>query len=236
MTKTKRGHRGSTTRKPPLRPFPRKVHIKGKEWSYRVTGSTILIRDPECSFTIRAEHNAFTGMDWQQLEDTSRKGNPGYAIRPQDVKDFVENGFKPVGKDSQDFMNRRPMTPMGYERYLEKKDCHDCHAKPDELHDPGCDTEQCPVCGGQAITCEHGEELLHKKGKLWRERLPWSGIWSMTMEAVEYGFFVRWEGPRVPGQGTWVKCREDHPDAMPSRNDVAEHCRWDREKKRFVLR
>lgn len=31
--------------------------------------------------------------------------------------------------------------------------CHDCSAPPGTLHHPGCDTERCPGCGGQAIGC-----------------------------------------------------------------------------------
>jgi hypothetical protein len=32
--------------------------------------------------------------------------------------------------------------------------CHDCEASQGQLHVPGCDTEQCPRCGGQALGCE----------------------------------------------------------------------------------
>lgn len=32
--------------------------------------------------------------------------------------------------------------------------CHDCLATKGQLHDPGCDVERCPKCGGQAICCE----------------------------------------------------------------------------------
>lgn len=117
---------------------------------------------------------------------------------------------------------------MGYETYLEKQDCHDCRAKPGELHDPGCDTEQCPECGRQAISCEHGKDVLYEDGELWEKRLPWTGVMSMIEEAVEYDLFVRWQG------GRWVKCEKDNREAMPSRNDVLRHCLWDREKKRFV--
>jgi hypothetical protein len=101
---------------------------------------------------------------------------------------------------------------MGYQDYLKKEDCHDCGAKPGEFHDPGCDTEQCPLCGFQVISCEHGEDVFRKTGRWFKERLPWTGIWSMTEEAVEYGFFVRWEGP-LPG-GSWVPCAKDHPGVM----------------------
>lgn len=31
--------------------------------------------------------------------------------------------------------------------------CHDCGAKYGEYHHMGCDCEQCPICGGQLISC-----------------------------------------------------------------------------------
>lgn len=31
--------------------------------------------------------------------------------------------------------------------------CHDCLAVAGEFHVPGCDVEQCPSCGGQAMSC-----------------------------------------------------------------------------------
>jgi TIR domain-containing protein len=31
--------------------------------------------------------------------------------------------------------------------------CHDCSALPGEYHVPGCDVEECPVCGSQALGC-----------------------------------------------------------------------------------
>ena len=38
--------------------------------------------------------------------------------------------------------------------------CPDCSANNTELHDPGCDVEQCPECGQQLIGCEHASEIL----------------------------------------------------------------------------
>ncbi len=39
-----------------------------------------------------------------------------------------------------------------------KNDCYDCGCKTNEVHDLGCDLEECPVCGEQLITCGHLEE------------------------------------------------------------------------------
>ena len=38
--------------------------------------------------------------------------------------------------------------------------CHDCGAKEGEYHQPGCDMERCPFCGGQLISCDCCYELL----------------------------------------------------------------------------
>lgn len=36
----------------------------------------------------------------------------------------------------------------------EHRRCPDCWCPAGGFHHPGCDTEQCPVCGDQAISCE----------------------------------------------------------------------------------
>lgn len=32
--------------------------------------------------------------------------------------------------------------------------CPDCNVAPGRMHHPGCDWEECPRCGGQALGCE----------------------------------------------------------------------------------
>jgi len=126
---------------------------------------------------------------------------------------------------------------MGYERYLEKRNCN-CGAKPGELHETvGCDDEQCPLCGltFAAVTCDHADVVLEDR---LADRRPWTGVLPMLQEAAEFGFFVRWDGPsEFPSQpGRWVKCGKNHPDAMPSASDVVGNCRWDVAEQKFVLK
>lgn len=41
--------------------------------------------------------------------------------------------------------------------------CHDCNVKEGEIHEPGCDMETCPICGGQLISCGHYEKVMNSK-------------------------------------------------------------------------
>jgi hypothetical protein len=36
----------------------------------------------------------------------------------------------------------------------DSRPCHDCAVIKGQLHLRGCDAEECPVCGGQAIACD----------------------------------------------------------------------------------
>ncbi len=57
----------------------------------------------------------------------------------------------------------------------ELRDCHDCAARPGEIHMDGCDVERCSVCGGQRLQCgckDHDKAFAR-----------WTGIWPGKAEA-----------------------------------------------------
>ncbi|MCK4814333.1 hypothetical protein KA005_01070 [bacterium] len=55
------------------------------------------------------------------------------------------------------------------------KKCHDCGAKPGEIHQDGCDTERCSVCGEQRLCCDcEGHDKAFAR---------WTGIWPGYAEA-----------------------------------------------------
>lgn len=102
--------------------------------------------------------------------------------------------------------------------------CHDCHAKPGDLHDPGCDVERCPVCGGQALSC----------GCDWPEvgdRIPWSGEWPGVKECRELGWFVVVD-PVTAKIGE--RCGPEHPHAHPDLNRLVIEAKWDARLKKYV--
>ena len=103
--------------------------------------------------------------------------------------------------------------------------CPDCGASPGELHQPACDVEQCPYCGGQLLSCDC------RRIPPLDDRMPWRGLWPGVAECREFGWFAR----LVPGKG-WVPCDPKEPDAREDLNRLHAEAKWDRKRKRFVLR
>lgn len=76
--------------------------------------------------------------DWREL--------PGC---PENTEITFKDGAKmpavPYGQENRG---------SGVEEVEEGRSCHDCACLPGNFHHPGCDMEECPRCGGQAISCD----------------------------------------------------------------------------------
>lgn len=102
-------------------------------------------------------------------------------------------------------------------------DCPRCGAKPGEWHRRGCDIEQCPYCGGQAVGCDSDADPIPLD-----DRLRWTGQWPGEAEAITCNWYCK----RTPAG--WRTCRPDDPDGVPDLNRVRKEMVWDRNGKRFV--
>src|SRR5678815_2525340 len=136
------------------------------------------------------------------------------------------------------------------------RNCHDCGAKPGELHSPGCDTERCPRCGGQLISCDCIYEICgldvstleedypdiynsgptEKMYAVWDlswgvRRMPWTGEWPGVAECREYGWYSKFDQEKG-----WLICDKDDPGAQEDLNRLAVFCDWDQERQRYVKR
>ncbi len=83
-------------------------------------------------------------------------------------------------------------------------DCHDCHAKPGQVHKPGCDVEHCSVCGGQKLSCDctgHDPQFAR-----------WTGLWPGWAEAAALGLYCKWT------DDGWVRCEQNDPEAKADLN------------------
>ncbi len=135
--------------------------------------------------------------------------------------------------------------------------CRDCSANPGETHDPGCDAEQCALCGGQSISCdcvytvngidpatletarpdlwEHGAtpemaaRFVEEEAKVGGP-LPWTGVSYGVADCIELGW---WAKPAPPPVG-WESCPAGTVGAVPDLNRYARACggrepgfRWD---------
>jgi len=77
--------------------------------------------------------------------------------------------------------------------------CHDCGVMPGKLHEEGCDSPTCTICGIQLLQCGHKEgNSIH------------SGIECQEIRILceALSLFTKW----VDGRG-WVDCARDDKDA-----------------------
>ncbi len=114
---------------------------------------------------------------------------------------------------------------MEFVKDMKRLPCGDCGCKVGEYHQPECDHERCPKCGGQLISC--GCFLLGNDG--WDqaefekyEQEVWSGIFfeEAKLIAEKNNIYVRWDESNKTEDrpnGRWLECKIDHPD---SRHDL----------------
>jgi len=69
----------------------------------------------------------------------------------QEMTSSVPCTWKPTLEIEGIKRNRLSWPPDGDPTY--PANCHDCKAPQGGLHHPGCSSEKCPNCGGQAISC-----------------------------------------------------------------------------------
>ena len=117
------------------------------------------------------------------------------------------------------------------------RDCFDCRVKPGELHVAGCESETCPLCNHQMISCscvykvneidaaEYEETHEGPSDEMWAKFdqkveeaggfLPWLGEPYGAKECRERGWWVRFNEKAGIG---WVACEATDPAAHEDLN------------------
>jgi len=98
--------------------------------------------------------------------------------------------------------------------------CHDCGAKVGKHHQPGCDTERCPKCSLQLISCDcfvkydenddDADSKFDEKEFSKYEQEVWSGIMyeEAMLYAEQHNLFCYDENGKFH-----IKCDVNHPKA-----------------------
>jgi hypothetical protein len=78
------------------------------------------------------------------------------------------------------------------------------------------------------------EQMLEERG-----RVPWTGEWPGVADCQRLGLWC-YEDPSGHGNPAmnygWISCDKDHPEAREDLNRLCTDCRWDPDKKQFVLK
>lgn len=91
-------------------------------------------------------------------EDCQQPMSPGTACTyKRIIYSMPPTTGDPKGKRTRKTFNRVP-----YANHVrpEPHNCHDCNTPLGGIHHSGCDMERCPICGGQLISCDDGENIV----------------------------------------------------------------------------
>jgi hypothetical protein len=108
------------------------------------------------------------------------------------------------------------------------QDCPVCGARPEELHKPGCDIEQCAYCGGQSSRCGCFDEDPLDDEFQDSVRLRWAGEWPGKRECREFGWYAKWT------EGGWEPCDPGDEGAIEDLDRLQAQTVWDRSESRWV--
>lgn len=104
---------------------------------------------------------------------------------------------------------------MEFVKDTERIPCHDCKCNVGEYHLQGCDSERCPKCGGQFISCgcfRVGCDGFDEQEFSKYEQERWSGIMfeEAKLYAEEHNLFCY---DNYDNQKFHIKCDANHPEA-----------------------
>ena len=82
------------------KPYHRKVHVDGGEWSWRAADNNVWIRSPDGKMTIRAnafEVSGITLKEWMEVAHNNRQNMPSIdtspypPVIPSDIVETIKN-------------------------------------------------------------------------------------------------------------------------------------------------
>lgn len=115
---------------------------------------------------------------------------------------------------------------VAYDGNVGEGECPGCPARVGQLHEPGCDLEQCPLCGLQLLSCEHAEEEILITDA---NRIPVGPKMRGVEDAERLGLWAK----MVPGLRGWQPCGKDEEGACPDLNRLYAFCLWNPATRRF---
>jgi len=103
--------------------------------------------------------------------------------------------------------------------------CPDCDMAIGEYHLSNCESEQCPRCGGQLLSCGCEFDWYHFS------KIPWRGLLPGVAECREYGLYAR----LLPGKG-WTPCAKSDHGATEDLKRLFTEGQWDIKKQKWLIK